>query len=62
MTSTWRGSPRRNRSGCKAAQQDRQERSGTDEQGRGGGVPKEWVKGLADWVVTRFDKAAATGD
>jgi len=25
-------------------------------------VPKEWVKGLADWVVGKFANAAATGD
>jgi hypothetical protein len=24
-------------------------------------VPKEWVKGLADWVVGRFERAGATG-
>jgi uncharacterized protein DUF697 len=24
-------------------------------------VPKEWVKGLADWVVARFERPAATG-
>ena len=25
-------------------------------------VPKEWVKGLTDWVVARFERAAATAD
>jgi hypothetical protein len=25
-------------------------------------VPKEWVKGLADWVVAKFEGAGVTGD
>ena len=25
-------------------------------------VPKEWVKGLVDWVVARFERAGAAGD
>jgi hypothetical protein len=25
-------------------------------------VPKEWVKGLTDWVVARFERNAVTGD